>query len=216
MVQLGWSNVLANASLAPAMSARPKRLLTPEEYLAIERDVPGKHEYYRGEMFAMGGASREHNLITGNVAAALHALLAKRPCESYHNDMRVKVSATGLYTYPDVVVTCEKPRFEDPVLDTLLNPQAIVEVLSDSTEKYDRGKKAEHYRQLESLREYLLVSHDRPHVELFTREEDGVWRLTEATGLEGSIELPTIACRLSLADVYAKVEFPPPGASEFG
>jgi Uma2 family endonuclease len=196
------------------MSAKPKRLLTPEEYLAIERDVPGKHEFYRGEMFAMGGASREHNQIAFNLATELGVQLKNRPCHAYVNDMRVKVSATGLYTYPDVVVTCEKPRFEDAVLDTLLNPQAIIEVLSDSTEKYDRGKKAEHYRQIESLREHMLVAHDRPHVDLFTREDDGVWRLTEASGLETSIELPTIACRLSLADIYAKVEFPPAGASD--
>lgn len=194
--------------------AHPKRLLSPEEYLAIERDVPGKHEYYRGVMFAMGGASREHNLITGNIAAALHAQLSKRPCESYQNDMRVKVSPTGLYTYPDVVVTCEQPRFEDKVLDTLLNPQAIIEVLSDTTEKYDRGKKFEHYRQLESLREYMLVAYDRPHLELFTHGDDGVWRLSEVSGLEARIEMPAIGCRLALADVYAKVEFAPAGADE--
>jgi Uma2 family endonuclease len=188
------------------MSAQPKRLLTPEEYLAIERDVQQKHEFYRGEMFAMGGATREHNLINGNIAASLHAQLADRPCELYQNDMRVKVSATGLYVYPDVVVTCQKPLFEDDVLDTLLNPQVIVEVLSDTTEKYDRGKKFEHYRQIESLREYLLVAHDRRHGELFTRD-DGAWRLTEASGLEASIELSAIGCRLNLADVYAKVSF---------
>jgi Uma2 family endonuclease len=196
------------------MSAHPKRLLSPEEYLAIERDVPEKHEYYRGEMFALGGASREHNLITGNVAASIHAQLSGRACESYQNEMRVKVSPTGLYAYPDVVVTCEKPKFEDKVLDTLLNPQAIVEVLSDTTEKYDRGKKFEHYRQIASLYEYLLVTQDRPHVELFTRGTDGVWRLTEATGLEANIELPTVGCRLSLGDVYAKVTFPPPSIAD--
>lgn len=187
------------------MSAQLQRLLTPEEYLAIERDVPAKHEFFRGEMFAMGGASREHNLITGNVAASLHGQLAGRPCESYQNDMRVKVAPTGLYTYPDVVVTCEKPRFEDDKFDTLLNPQFIAEVLSESTEKYDRGKKFEHYRQIESLREYLLISQDRPHVELFTRDANGMWGLREATGLDAAIDLPAIGCRLMLADVYAKV-----------
>jgi Uma2 family endonuclease len=158
-------------------------------------------------MFAMGGANTEHNQITFNLAGTLHLLLKDRNCFAYVNDMRVKVSATDLYTYADVVITCEKPQFEDKVFDTLLNPQAIIEVLSDTTEKYDRGKKAEHYRQIESLREYMLVAHDRPHVELFTRGDDGAWRLTEASGLDASIELPTIACRLSLADVYAKVAF---------
>ena len=189
------------------MSAQPKRLLTPEEYLAIERGVEAKHEFYRGEMFAMGGASREHNLITGNAGASLHAQLANRPCEAYQNDMRVKVTANGLYTYPDVVVTCEKPRFEDEHFDTLLNPQAIIEVLSETTEKYDRGKKFEHYRQIESLREYALVAQDRAHVELFTRGEDGVWSLSEATGIDATIALPTVGCQLALADVYAKVSW---------
>lgn len=196
------------------MSTQPKRLSSPDEYLAIERDVPGKHEFYRGEMFAMGGASTEHNQITFNLAGTLHSQLKNRDCFAYVNDMRVKVSPTGLYTYPDVVVTCDKPQFEDKVLDTLLNPQAIIEVLSDTTEKYDRGKKAEQYRQIESLREYGLVAHDRPHLELFTREDDGIWRLTEASGLEASIELPLIGCRLNLADVYAKVEFSPAGAGD--
>ena len=185
------------------MSAQPKRLLTPEEYLAIERDVEAKHEFYRGEMFAIGGASREHNLITGNAGASLHAQLANRPCEAYQNDMRVKVAASGLYTYPDIVVTCEKPRFEDDKFDTLLNPQSIIEVLSDTTEKYDRDKKFELYRQIESLREYGLISQDRVHIELFTRGDDGHWRLSEATGLDSEIELAAIGCRLTLADVYA-------------
>lgn len=192
------------------MSAQPKRLITPEEYLAIERDVEAKHEFYRGEMFAMGGASREHNLITGNVGAALHAQLANRPCEAYQNDMRVRVSTTGLYTYPDVVVTCEKPRFEDDKFDTLLNPQSIVEVLSESTEKYDRGKKFELYRQIESLREYVLVSQDRAHIEVFARDGDGPWKLSEATGLGAAIDLPAIGASLALADVYAKVSWSSP------
>ena len=121
--------------------------------------------------------------------------------------MRVKVTASGLYTYPDVVVTCEKPRFEDDKFDTLLNPQSIIEVLSDTTEKYDRGKKFELYRQIESLREYALISQDRAHIELFTKGNDGVWSLSEATGLEATISLPTIACELALADVYAKVSW---------
>jgi Uma2 family endonuclease len=189
------------------MSTAAKRRLTPEEYLAIERDVPTKHEFYQGEMFAMSGASREHNQVTFNLAGSLHSQLKDRDCNAYVNDMRVKVSATGLYTYPDVVITCEKPKFEDSVFDTLLNPQAIIEVLSESTEKYDRGGKFAQYRQLPSLREYVLVSQERPHIELFTNAGAGVWMLTEAIGLESAIDIPTIACRLALADVYAKVGF---------
>lgn len=190
------------------MSAQLKRLLTPEEYLAIERDVEAKHEFYRGELFAMGGASFDHTQITLAAAASIFAQLKSTKCHVSTNDLRVKVSASGLYTYPDIVVTCEKPRFEDEHFDTLLNPQAIIEVLSETTEKYDRGKKFEHYRQIESLREYALVAQDRAHIELFTRGDDGVWSLSEATGLEATIALPTVGCELALADVYAKVSWP--------
>jgi Uma2 family endonuclease len=191
------------------MSVSPQRLLSPKEYLAIERSVPTKHAYFRGEMFAMGGASREHKLISGNIAATIHSQLAARPCEFYQNDMRVKVSASGLCTYPDVVITCDKPRFEDEELDTLLNPQVIIEVLSDSTEKCDGGKKFEQYQQIDSLREYLLVAHGYPTIDQHIRGDDGVWSLRQVRGLDGTVELPAVACQLRLADVYAKVAFPP-------
>lgn len=189
------------------MSAQPKRLITPEEYLAIERDVEAKHEFYRGEMSAMGGASFNHNQITLAVAAALFEELKNAKCHVSSNDLRVKVAASGLYTYPDVVITCEKPRFEDDKFDTLLNPQSIIEVLSDSTEKYDRGKKFELYRQIESLREYVLVSQDRAHIEVFARDGVGPWKLSEATGLDAAIDLPAIGASLALADVYAKASW---------
>jgi Uma2 family endonuclease len=192
------------------MSAQLQRLLSPEEYLAIERDTAAKHEFYRGEMFAMGGASFDHTQITAAASAYLFEQLKKTKCHVSTNDLRVKVSSTGLYAYPDVIVTCEKPRFEDDNFDTLLNPQLIAEVLSDSIEKYDRGKKFEHYRQIDSLREYLLISQDRPHVELFTRDAGGQWTLSEVTGLDAAIELPVIGCRLALADVYAKVGWATP------
>ncbi|HYO25251.1 MAG TPA: Uma2 family endonuclease [Lacipirellulaceae bacterium] len=190
------------------MSASPQRALSPEEYLELERSLPTKHAYFRGEMFAMGGASREHNLISGNIAAAIHSQLVARPCEFYQHDMRVKVSASGLYTYPDVVITCDRPRFEDKELDTLLNPQVIIEVLSDSTEKYDRGKKFEQYQQIDSLREYLLVAHGYPSVDQHLRGDDGAWTLRQVRGLDGTVRLPSVECELRLADVYAKVAFP--------
>ena len=189
------------------MSAQTKRFLTPEEYLAIERDVEAKHEFDRGEMFAMGGASFVHTQITIATSATLYDQLKNGKCHVSANDLRVKVAANGLYTYPDVVVTCEKPRFEDAKFDTLLNPQSIIEVLSDTTEKYDRGKKFELYRQIESLREYVLISQDRAHIELFTRGDDDLWKLSEATGLDSAIDLTAIGCRLALADVYAKVSW---------
>ncbi|MEX2167756.1 MAG: Uma2 family endonuclease [Pirellulales bacterium] len=189
------------------MSTQPVPYLTPADYLAIERKSDVKHEYYRGEMFAMAGATREHGLITLNIGANIHAQLASRKCEVFTSDMRVKVDETGLYTYPDVVATCEQACFEDLRGDTLLNPQLVIEVLSDSTENYDRGKKFEHYRRIASLREYVLISQEEPHVELYSRQADGGWLLTEAKGLEATIELPAIKCRLKLAEVYAKVEF---------
>src|SRR5205085_5334550 len=119
---------------------------TPEEYLILERQAEYKSEYFNGEIFAMTGASRRHNLVAANVLASLHGQLRKRPCEVYSSDMRVKVSPTGLYTYPDVVVVCNDPLFDDKQKDTLLNPTVLIEVLSKSTASYDRGEKFEHYR----------------------------------------------------------------------
>ena len=190
------------------MASQPSPQLTAAEYLAIERDVEDRHEFYRGDMFAMGGASRTHNRITINLVASIHGQLRDRDCEVFANDMRVKVDPTGLYTYPDAVITCNKPQFEDEHVDTLLNPQVLIEVLWETTEKYDRGKKFEHYRQIESLREYILVSQDHPQIERFDRREDGRWELDEARGLDAVLELPAVDCQLHLSDVYAKVDFP--------
>ena len=148
-----------------AVSAAQTRL-TPEEYIAFERKfLPDseivRHEYVNGELIAMSGASREHNLITINVSTALHTRLRGSRCETYANDMRVSAPATASYFYPDVVVVCEEPRFENEVFDILLNPLILVEVLSPSTEAYDRGEKFAHYRQLPSLQEYILVAQDK-------------------------------------------------------
>jgi len=187
------------------MSALPQPRFSSLEYLAIERESEIRHQFYDGRMFAMSGASVERNRIARNLLVDLHNQLKGTPCEPFVNDMRVKVDASGLYTYPDVVVVCDKPEFEDEHVDTLFNPRLIIEVLSDSTESYDRGKRFEHYRQLESLTDYLLVSQTEPHIERFARTDDGAWLLTEATGLEAAIPLPTIASRLALGDVYAEV-----------
>jgi len=189
------------------MSAVPEQRLSAEQYLAIERKSEVRHQYYDGEMFAMGGASREHNRISMNIGPDLNHQLRARPCEPFMIDMRVKVDPSGLYTYPDIVVVCDGAEFEDEHVDTLLNPQVIIEVLSETTESYDRGKKFEHYRRLQSLTDYLLVSQDEPHIEHFAKNADGHWVLSEATGLDMAVELPTIHCRLALKDVYAKVEF---------
>jgi len=191
------------------MSTQPTNLISPEEYLALERKSPVKHEYRRGEVFAMSRSGREHNLVRGNVVASLHGQLAERCFEAYASDMRVRILSAGVYVYPDVVVTCEKPQFEDAEVDTLVNPLVIIEVSSRSTESYDRGKKFGFCREIESLREYVLISQQSAHVERFFRGDDGVWRFNDANGLEAVMELPTIGCRIKLADVYAKVEFPP-------
>ena len=154
----------------------------------------------------MTGASREHNLIVTNVVAELRQQLKRRPCQVYPNDMRVKVDASGLYTYPDVVVACGETRFEDEQVDTLLNPTLIVEVLSASTEAYDRGEKFEHYRKLGSLAEYLLIAQDRPHLEQFVRQPDGHWLLSEWHGRDSVARLPSNDATLALAEVYDKLD----------
>src|SRR4051812_40698878 len=138
------------------MSTQPKPHLTPEQYLEIERAAEYKSEYFDGEMFAMSGAREAHNVVAMNIGAELREQLRQKPCRVYPSDMRVRVSSTGLYTYPDVVAVCDKPQFADEVTDTLLNPVLVVEVLSPSTEAYDRGRKFDHYKTIESLREYLL------------------------------------------------------------
>lgn len=189
------------------MSTAPQSLITPEQYLEIEREADHKSEYFAGEMFAMAGATRAHNLVTLNTASEIRSRLKGRDCEVYSNDMRVKVEATGLYTYPDIVVACGERQFEDDVVDTLLNPVVIIEVLSDSTEAYDRGRKFAHYRKIDSLSEYVLIAQDRCHVERYERQPDHHWLLSEVDNREASIELPSIECRLAVADVYDRVTF---------
>ncbi len=188
------------------MSSRAQLRYTPAEYLALERSAEERSEYLDGEIFAMAGASRRHNLICLNVGAELRAQLRERPCEVYVNDMRVRIVATGLYTYPDGVVVCGEPTFEDAEVDTLLNPTLLVEVLSKSTADYDRGGKFEHYRTIESLREYVSVAQDKAQVVHYVRQDDNSWLLTEISGLEGRVKLPSIDAELIMAEVYAKVK----------
>ena len=188
-------------------SAAVQSHLTPEEYLALERKATIKSEYLGGRMYAMSGASRAHNLVCLNIGGELRARLKKRACEVYTNDMRLKVSAAGLYTYPDVLVVCEEPRFEDDSFDILLNPTALFEVLSPSTEAYDRGAKFGYYRQLDSMQEYTLVSQDFMRVEHYLRHNEQ-WMLTEFSSPDDIVRLTSINCELPLREIYAKVEFP--------
>ena len=192
------------------MTSQPKTYLTPEEYLDIERQNEYKSEYIDGEMVAMVGASRRHNIITFNLAGELHRQLEGRPCEGYVNDMRVRIVSKReyAYTYPDVAVVCGEPQFEDGHLDTLLNPTVLIEVLSESTELYDRGKKFGLYRTIESLAEYVLVTQDECKVEQYVKQSDGRWLLSDHRSLDDVLELASVQCSLGLREVYAKIVFP--------
>ena len=189
------------------MSAIPQTKLTPEEYLEVERKAEYKSEYFNGEIYAMSGAKRNHNKVATNLSGLIWQHLKGKDCESYSNDMRVFVPKTGLYTYPDLVVVCGEPKFQDKVFDTLLNSTLLVEVLSETTESYDRGKKFQHYRSIESLQEYVLVAQDEARIEKYIKHGDGFWLLSEAVGLDSKIEFASIECRIALAEVYDKIDF---------
>ena len=189
------------------MASKTKPRYTPQEYLALERSSDLKHEYYAGEIFAMGGASERHNIIVTNIVRELSLQFKGRPCKVYSNDMRVKVDPSGLYTYPDVIALCGKAMFDDEQRDTLLNPTLIIEVLSKSTEAYDRGEKFEHYRKIESFGEYLLVSQDKHHIDHYVRRPDNQWLLSDASDIKDALELPSLGSRLLLSEVYDKVDF---------
>lgn len=192
------------------MTAQPRSTVTPEEYLAAERAGEAKHEYFAGTVSAMAGGTARHNRIAGSTYAALYAQLRGRNCNVYPSDMRVKAVQTEVYTYPDITVTCGEEAFEDAREDSLLNPVIIVEVLSPSTEKVDRGKKFQSYRTIPSLREYVLIAQDDCRIERFVRYGENTWLLSEATGREAQLELAAIQCTLRLEDVYERVVFPLP------
>ena len=167
----------------------------------------GWSEFFEGEMFAMAGGSPMHSLIATNLAREVGNRLKGHPCVPFNSDLRLKVAATGLYTYPDLSVVCGPLEFADGQADVIVNPTLLAEVLSNSTEGYDRGKKFEHYRQIPTLREYLLVSQKEPRLELFLRAADGEWRWREVTGLTAHLELPALQISLPLAVVFANVKF---------
>jgi len=189
------------------MASQPKTRYTPEEYLALERSCEAKHEYYNGEIFAMGGATKQHVSIMTNLVYELQSQLRDGPCQVYSTDLRVRVAPTGLYTYPGVILLCDEPRFNDEQQDTLLNPGLIIEVLSESTKDYDRGGKFELYRTIDSFVEYLLIAQDRPHVEHHTRQPDGSWILHETNNLENTIQFKSVPCSLRLSEIYNKIDF---------
>ena len=181
--------------------------MTEAEYLAFERSSEIKHEFVGGEIYAMSGASRNHNLIAGSTYVAIYSQLRGKGCETYPSDMKVRTPSTGSYVYPDISVVCGDPQFDDEQRDVLLNPGVVIEVLSPNTEAYDRGKKFARYREIESLQEYILISQDQPHIERFVRQADGMWQFSDVRGLEGSVTLASIGCQLALQAVYEQVTF---------
>ena len=190
------------------MSAQSQPRLTPEQYLELERagqDV--RSEYYNGRMYAVSGGSYPHAIVIGNLARRLGNALEKGPCVVTTSDLRVRVSKTGLYTYPDIVVVCDPPQYGDGRHDTILNPTLIVEAFSSSTEAYDRGFKFIQYRALESLKEYALVSQSEPRLEIFRRQSTGDWLLSESTGIDAICRFDSVGCTIAMKDVYDKVTF---------
>ena len=190
------------------MSTQSKPYYSFENYLSAERDcIDAKHEYVAGQVFAMTGASYHHNLITTNLARELSTQLKSRPCIALSSDMRLRIETADACLYPDIVVLCDKPVFHDGRKDVLTDATLVAEVLSPSTEGYDRGGKFALYRALPGLRQYLLIAQDRLAMDLFTRQADGRWVLDAYTDIDASIRLESIDCTLRLREVYDKVDF---------
>ncbi len=189
------------------MSAHSQPRLTPEEYLEIERAAEFKSDYYDGHMYAMSGGSLRHAIVIAGMVRELGNALKNRPCTVASNDLRLRVGSGRLYTYPDVIVFCGTAKLADQHEDILLNPTVIVEVLSPSTERYDRGIKWTQYRTIESLQEYALVSQTEPRVEMFRRQGGGQWLFTEFVGLEATCRFESLDCAVALIDVYRGISF---------
>jgi len=189
------------------MASVPTKLLSSKEYLAIERAAEAKSEYYDGEIFAMAGGSYNHNVISGNINAALNQFVQSKPCVTFTSDMRLTVKANGLYTYPDAMVVCGQVEFAEGRNDTLTNSVVIVEVLSKSTRDYDRGFKFEAYRMIESLQDYLLIDQARIHAEYFHKLEDGRWVLIETNLPEATLTIQALDFTIPISRIYQKVDW---------
>jgi Uma2 family endonuclease len=196
--------------------AETARKLTEAEYLAIERAAEYKSEFYDGQMFpmtghpmAMAGGTAMHSLIATNLGGEVRSKLKPGPCKAFNSDLRLKVEATGLFTYPDLSVICGELQYAPGTNDTVTNPIVIFEVLSDSTEGYDRGEKFTNYRQMASLQDYVLVSQRLPQIEQFQRGTEGKWTLRSAKGMDASLAIPSLNIVLEFREVYAGVQFPP-------
>lgn len=202
------SNIGTPATFALMALPQKKPFISPEEYLRIEREAPYKSEYYAGEMFEMAGGGPRHSVLIASTIGTFYGLLRGNRCAPYDSNLRVFIPTTGLYTYPDVSVICGPLELMPENDDMITNPTLIVEVLSDSTEAYDRGQKFAHYRTLPSFAEYVLISQREPMVEVFFRQGDGTWQLTPLRGRDASVRLQSLGVELQLAEIYDRVEFP--------
>jgi Uma2 family endonuclease len=191
------------------MPVQPQTRLTDEEYLAIERAAEYKSEFYQGEMFAMAGGSSNHSELSGSIIATLWPAARAKRCHIYTSDLRVRVARGGLYAYPDATVVCGEPQYAEGTTDVVTNPTILIEVLSPSTEAYDRGFKSSEYRKLPSLKEYAFVSQAKPSVEIYGRNAQGDWGVfAEYVGLDASCRFFSLDCTIRLSDLYADFVFP--------
>ncbi len=190
------------------MSALKQPLVSAVEYFAMDRDSEERLELEDGVVIPVEAATRSHSLISVNITSGLHSELRTKGCEVYANTMRVTSAAGRRYFYPDIVVACGDPKFEDRLGETLLNPTAIVEVLSKSTSDRDRGRKFENYRDLQSLQHYVLVDQYRPLIELYDRNANGTWTYSVLSGLKAALSLSRLGVTLPLTEIYERVTFP--------
>ena len=197
------------------MVAQSKPEFSPDEYLALEREASTKSEYLNGGIYAMTGGTPQHSEIASNIIMAIGPQLKRKQCHVYTSDLRVASANSQLITYPDVSIVCGAPQFRDARNDVVTNPVVLIEVLSDSTEAYDRGKKFNYYRTIESLRDDILVSQKEPLIDLYSREPNGSWKIQSIAGLDpdAQVIIPSVNCQFLLSDVYDGVEFEVPPAN---
>ena len=188
------------------MSHPAIKYLTAAEYLSFEREGEERHEYYKGEMYAMSGASFKHNIIEDNLRGTLYTFLKGKKCRSFGSNLRIHIPQNTLYTYPDILIVCDEPKLSDEYFDTLLNPAVIIEILSPSTANYDRGAKFDLYREIESLKEYILIDSTTIHFVSYIKNPDSTWTLSESKNLNAPFFITTIGLQILLSEVYSGAE----------
>lgn len=188
------------------MSQPAIKHITEAEYLSFERESQERHEYYKGEIYLMSGASFRHNVIEDNLRGTLHAFLKGKQCRSFGSNLRIHIPKNTLYTYPDILIVCDTPQFVDNEFDTLLNPAVLIEILSPSTGNYDRGAKFDLYREIETLKEYILIDSTSIHCIHYLRNPDSTWTLSEAKNLTDTFNINTIGLQLQLSQLYDGAE----------